>query len=215
MAISSFSELKTAVANWINRDDLTDRIPEFIALAEGMFNRRLRHPRMENSATAVLSGETLAFPTDFLSLRSMFIDGNPDTELDFVPYSSLRTLYPTTATGIPQVYTEADGAFYFAPVPSGDYTVHMVYWQQIPALSDSQTTNWLLTAHPDLYLYASLIHAAKYIRDDAEMAGNTVLAERYLAELAKEGTKRAAGGSPLAIRPRKATWATGNGRGVW
>ena len=39
MAITTFSELKTAVANWLDRSDLTDRIPEFIALAEARHRR--------------------------------------------------------------------------------------------------------------------------------------------------------------------------------
>ena len=42
MAINTYSTLQTAVANWLDRDDLTDRIPEFVSLAEATFNRTLR-----------------------------------------------------------------------------------------------------------------------------------------------------------------------------
>jgi hypothetical protein len=41
MAIGTYSELQTAVANWLGRDDLTDRIPEFIDLAEARLSRAL------------------------------------------------------------------------------------------------------------------------------------------------------------------------------
>ena len=51
MAIGTYDELKTAVANWLDRDDLTDRIPEFISLAEARFNRVLRLRSMETKQT--------------------------------------------------------------------------------------------------------------------------------------------------------------------
>ena len=54
MAIGTYAELQTAVANWLDRDDLTDRIPEFIALAEAKMNRVLRISLMENVSTALL-----------------------------------------------------------------------------------------------------------------------------------------------------------------
>jgi len=215
MAINTYATLQTAVANWISRDDLTDRIPEFIALAEAHFNRAIRRPEMENSATSTLSGATLAFPADFLAVKSMYLDDNPDRELAYMPYGQLRDLYGSSTTGVPQVYTQADGCFYFAPAPSDSYSLVMVYWQEIPALSDSNTTNWLLDMAPDLYLYGSLAHAAKYIRDDAEFAASLTMAERLIDELNKDGIRRAAGGSPLTARPRKFVWAAGNGRGVW
>ena len=34
MALSTFSELKTEIANYVDRSDLTDQIPTFIKLAE-------------------------------------------------------------------------------------------------------------------------------------------------------------------------------------
>ena len=56
----------------------------------------------------------------------------------------------------------------FAPAPDGDYTVEIVYYQKIPALSATATNgvNWLLTDHPDAYLYGSLMHSAPYLQAD-------------------------------------------------
>ena len=53
MAINTYSTLQTAVANWLDRDDLTARIPEFIALAETRINRALRIRAMETVSTAI------------------------------------------------------------------------------------------------------------------------------------------------------------------
>ena len=57
MAINTYSTLQTAVANWLDRNDLTDRVPEFISLAEATFNRVLRLRAMETTvADATPSG---------------------------------------------------------------------------------------------------------------------------------------------------------------
>src|SRR5574343_38100 len=131
MAITTNSELNTAVANWLSRSDLTSRIPEFIALFEAKFNRDMRVPSQESEF-----------------------------------YSS--------GTGVPRFvsvsgHTTADGtmAFRFAPPPDGTYTATIVYYAKLPALnSTTQTTNWLLTSHPDAYLYGSLLEASIFIGDD-------------------------------------------------
>ena len=72
MAIGTYSELQTAVANWLDRDDLTDRIPEFIALAEAKMNRVLRISLMENVSTALtmVSGtRDYSLPTGFTGMK--------------------------------------------------------------------------------------------------------------------------------------------------
>lgn len=215
MAITTYATLQTAIANWINRDDLTDRIPEFIALAEAHFNRRLRRPEMENMATSTASAETLALPTDFLAMRSLYIDASPRRELQYVSHGTLRTQYASTATGEPEVYTIADGGLVFGPAPGTSYTLDMLYWQKITALSGSNTTNWLLDMSPDLYLYGSLVHAAKYIRDDSETAADLIITERMIDELNADGVTRQAGASPLVPRQRRQTFFAASGRGVW
>ena len=53
MAISTYGELQTSVANWLDRDDLTARIPEFIALCESMVIRPLRVRGMETLDTSI------------------------------------------------------------------------------------------------------------------------------------------------------------------
>jgi hypothetical protein len=66
VSITNFTELKSSIADFLNRDDLTSTIPSFIALAEADLNRQLRHWRMEKRATANLDTQYTAFPDDFL-----------------------------------------------------------------------------------------------------------------------------------------------------
>ena len=69
------------------------------------------------------------------------------------------------STGKPIYYSIMQNNIEFAPVPDGDYTIEIVYYQKVPPLS-ANTTNWLLDAHPDAYLYGTLQHSAPYLQSD-------------------------------------------------
>lgn len=163
MALANYADLVSAVSNWLNRSDLTSRIPEFIALAEAEFNRTLRTVDMEARATATLTGEALALPGDFIGLRSISQDNNFFTLVD----SQALFNAPTTG-GIPRLVTISDGQFFFRPAPSSG-TIEIAYYAKIPALTSTNTTNWLMTAHPDLYLFATLAQAEFYGWNDERL----------------------------------------------
>lgn len=156
MALSTYANLLTAVASWLNRADLTATIPDFIRLAEAEFNRRLRTIEMEARVTATLTSDAVAVPADFMGLRSISI---ANTALEYVPPSEI--FEDISTGGYPTRYTVTDGQFFFRPAPSsGD--VDIDYYASIPALTVSNTTNWLMTKHPDLYLFATLAQAEFY-----------------------------------------------------
>lgn len=163
MALANYADLVAAVGNWLNRSDLTARIPEFIALAEAEFNRTLRTVDMETRATATLTGEALAVPTDFNGLRSISQDDNFFTIVD----SQALFNAPTTG-GVPRLVAVSDGQFFFRPSPSSG-AVEIVYYSKIPALTSVNTTNWLMTNHPDLYLFATLAQAEFYGWNDERL----------------------------------------------
>lgn len=159
MALTNYTELLAELANWLNRTDLTGQYPEMIALAEAEFNRRLRTIEMEATATAAVTAGVVALPTGFLGLRSI---AWADTYLDFItPGEALED----DSTGTPRYYTIADGQFYFRPATDG--TVTIAYYAAIPALTVSNTTNWLMTKHPDLYLFGVLAQAEFYGWNDS------------------------------------------------
>lgn len=155
MALANYSDLLTAVGNWLNRADLTSRIPEFITLAEAEFNRKLRTIEMEATATATATSGAVALPTDFAGLRSITWD---NTALDYIAPGELLEDDSTGAT--PRYYTIADGQILLRPIVTGDVTI--AYYQSVPALTVSNTTNWLMTKHPDLYLFSTLMQAEFY-----------------------------------------------------
>ena len=93
MAISTYTELQSACANWLDRSDLTSRIPEFIALAEDTLNKRLRIRGMENRATAAVSEEYVSLPTGFLEMRNFQLNTTPKQLLRFVTPEYIDTFW--------------------------------------------------------------------------------------------------------------------------
>ena len=172
MAIDTFSGLKTTIADYLNRDDLTSVIPSFITLAEAKFNRKLRVRQMVKRATATLDTQYFAFPTDFLQAKEFQLNTNPITYLQYVTQNQgdYGSATQFVSAGKPQFYTIIGTQIQVIPTPDTGYTGELTYYGKIPALSDSNTSNWLLTYAPDLYLYGALLEASPYLKDDERLA---------------------------------------------
>ena len=181
MAITTYSELQTAISNWLDRPDLASIIPDFIALAEAKFNRRLRTMEMENRATTeTIAGQTFySLPDDALAITNIQLNTDPKTVLERYTKEQIDREY-ATGTGQPRVFTLNANQIELAPSPDSNYELEISYYEEIPALSDENTTNWLLDQAPDLYLYGAMMEAAPYIKDTNAM---TVWTQKYEATL--------------------------------
>lgn len=156
MAISTNAELKTAVASWLHRSDLTTTIPDFIALCESDLRRDLRVREMEASTSVAITSTTLAIPTGFIEARKLTLN---DIELDYVEPGYFTSISDDTTYN----YT-TQGANFLFQTSAG--TVKVYYYSAFAALSADADTNWLLTTHPDAYLFGSLSWAAVYTQQD-------------------------------------------------
>jgi hypothetical protein len=167
MAITTYAELKIAVANWLARDDATPRIPEFIALAEDRIalDERLRIRAMETSGDLTISAQTVALPTGFISARSLYIDGTPKKRIEFIAPEDFWIRNLAGQTGLPKWVTVEGENFVFGPAPDTTYTGKLLYWKRFTALSADTDTNWLLSNARGLLLYGALIEAADYLED--------------------------------------------------
>ncbi len=169
MAISNFSELKTAVADWLDRDDLTSKIPDFISLAEARHAREIKLRAMITRDTSTLSTTTRFedLPTGYTSIIRLMLDTTPETILEQVSAYEL-TRRVEAASGKPLffcVHTQIE----FDRTPDSAYTLERLYYAKFTALSDSNTTNNLLTNHPDIYLYSALAAAAPFLDEDERL----------------------------------------------
>lgn len=169
MTISTYAELKTAIANYTGRADLTGRDDEFIDNVEAKFSRRLRIRAMEATATGTFSigTATIALPTDFLEVRSFTYDlaSNSPRKLEFISPEQGDAL-EYAGNGPPKWYSFVGGAIRLYPTPDQAYAYTLRHYAKIPALSGSQTTNHIITNYPDAYLYGCLLEATAYIGDD-------------------------------------------------
>ena len=169
MAISTYSELKTSIANWLNRSDLTSEISgDFIKLAEADFNAKLRIRQMEQIDTLTVNAETITVPSGFIGVRSLYLlVSNVKYPLEYITPSNMFEIKGGSRTGRPRAYTiESDNGteqFRFGPSPDTSYTGYLSYYKAIPALSDSNTSNYILASHPAIYLYGALYHASNFL----------------------------------------------------
>jgi hypothetical protein len=194
MALANYTDLLAAVAGWLNRTDLTATIPDFIKLAENEFNRTLRTIEMEATAALTITSGAVAVPADFLGAKSLYI---ANTLLDYItPGEALED----DSTGVPRWYTIVDGQFVFRPSQSTTGTLY--YYQSIPALTSGNTTNWLMTKHPDLYLFATLAQAEFYGWNDDRLPLVKSRTEEIMEQINKAATKERYGGRRLVTQSR-------------
>ena len=169
MAISTYTELKASIANWLNRSDLSDEISDdFIKLTEADYNAKLRIRQMEQIDTVTIDSETVTVPSGFIAVRSFYILlSSTKHPLEYITPHNLFEIRGGSRSGRPRSYTiEADNEteqFRFGPSPDTTYTGYLSYYKDIAALSDSNASNPILAKHPGIYLYGSLFHSANFL----------------------------------------------------
>jgi len=171
MALSTYAELKASVADWLNRSDLTSAITDFVSLAESQMERDLRTRQMIVRANATVNTEYSALPDDYLEAKSFKLTGtNPISPLVFQSINAMDDLQVSyTSSGQPKYFCVIGGQIRVLPTPDTSYVSELIYYAKLTKLSTSNTTNWLLTMSPDVYLYGSLLQAAPYLQDDARI----------------------------------------------
>lgn len=169
MALSTYSELKTAVADWLNRSDLTTQVVDFITLAEAEMKRRLR--RSSTRTTLTISSEETTAPATMAELRDVYLESGSvyrDVPIRICTPSMLaeRRARAGGTTGRPTDIAYIAGKLVVAPTPDQSYTARIHYFTQLTALSDASTTNTILTEAPDAYLFGALLQAEPYLEHD-------------------------------------------------
>ena len=204
MAITTYDELKSSIAEWLNRSDLTSVIPTFISLAEADLNRKVRHWRMEKRSTASTSGQYLDLPSDWLELIRVKTTGSGTTPLDMLSQDDLaeRRAWRNDISGNVSAYCITGGQLEFYPTPSDTQTVEITYYATLEALDDENATNWLLSSHPDVYLYSALLHAAPYLQDDPRVSVWGGLAQQAVSAANLESEKARYSGAGIRMKLR-------------
>ena len=202
MAIGTFAELKTAAANWLDRSDLTDRIPEFISLAEARFNRVLRIRGMETVSTAISTvGGTREYslPTGFVQMKEFHLTTDPITPLSYITPEMMSRTWAGSTTAKPQVFTIIADNVRLGPSPDAVYTTSMLYYKTFTALSTDNTTSEMLTNNPDVYLYGTLLEAEPFIMNDERVPLWLAAFEKAVSDIQNQDNKDRHSGSQLRV----------------
>lgn len=204
MALTTFAELKSSIADFLNRDDLTSVIPDFITLAEADMNRNVRHWRQEARVSQTIDAQYEDLPSDFLEAVRYYVTSNDTNSLELISQGEMleRRERSLNTTGRPQYYAITAGQAEFYPTPDGTYTAELYYVQRITALSDSNTSNWVLQYYPDAYLYGALVHSAPYLADDNRTAVWSSLYQNAIGAINMESEKAKFGGSGRRMKIR-------------
>lgn len=199
MSITTLAELETALADRINRSDFTTaQKDECIAFAESEMQRLLKAVDMEVTDNAFsITGEYVALPSGLLFVRDFYIDSNPRTQIKLFA----GDLMASGDSGVPQYFEIVAGNFRFYPIPADTYTATLNYRATFTPLSSGATSNWLLTAHPDAYLYGALKHAAIRLKDPGSASGYDSLFQSAMGNINAQASRIRSGGPSPVTRP--------------
>lgn len=200
MSITTYSELQTAVSNWLKRSDLTSYIPDFVTLGEARIFRELRSVDMETSFSTAITTGVISLPTSYLALKFSYINSSPVQWLGRKTARWIYENYPTRSSDSTPKFIAREGqSFIFGPYPDSGYTVKGVYYKNIGPLSSS--AHAVFTNNPDLYLFAALVAATPFIKDDKRVVLWEAQYQGILKSEQGRSDKEEYSGSPPQMTP--------------
>lgn len=201
ISIVDYTSLQTALANWLHRTDLATFIPDFIGLAENQLNLDLdtRFQLTTTTLTTTAGVGYLSLPSDCLTIKRLRnTSTDPIGVLDYMMPEQLSVTFNDPTTAQPEDYTIIGTQIQLGPVPDSTYTLELVYKQMLPALSSSNTNNWLITRFPNIYLWGAILAAQPYLVNDERIPA---IAQLYTTAVNQLNGVKWAEGSPLAQIP--------------
>lgn len=156
----TYSELVSKVSDWLHRSDLVSVIPTFIELTEEQLNRDLRVRAMEVALPATaITDNRITLADNVVDVKTLWIPGFESNPL--IP-QSFESVLASGPEGLPTMYAHQGADLYL----NGGGSIQGVLYQAIPALTATDTTNWLSTKAPSVYLWGALLNATIYTKAD-------------------------------------------------
>lgn len=200
MPFTTYSELQTAIATRIDRSDVSTVVVDWIANAEKEINRWLHVSWTEKRAYAVPTSAFVALPTDFNGLRNVQWNySNYRLNLEQVSPDMLDKVCPSSLVGVPEFYAIHDSQIELRPAPASDNAtqIEISYYFKPTALSDSNTSNEILSKIPDVLFYRALVEASDYFNDDMRAAKYMQMYEKAKADVFAEERRLSWGKAPM------------------
>lgn len=188
----TFDALKTAVAEWMNRNDMAGSLPAMVALAETRMRRELEPLFPETSTTLTVTGGVAALPSDCGMVVTVRYDNRRT-----LPQIGLGSVLDHSGYSEPQCFSLEQGGL--RVWPAVDCTLTLIYRTTFQPLSDAAPTNWILQDFPDAYLFGSMFFAEGWIANDSRAAVMAQMFEGALASVKAYLTQKSLSG-PLVPR---------------
>jgi|TARA_A100001011_G_C14243941_1_gene814598 hypothetical protein len=206
MALDSYANLKTEIANYLNRTDLTSYLDTFIELAESRIARDLRLREMENidtSITTVSGTQSYDLPTGYLEMRYVAYQTNPYTFLTFLaPPDFMRVYNAGEGSGTPSHYTIIGSKIYLGMQPDAAKVLELGFFKRPTGLSAVNTSNDILTNFPDIYLYSCLAESEPFLMNDERLQVWASLYKEAVETANNSAQRGRASGAPLNMTAR-------------
>jgi hypothetical protein len=139
-------------------------------------------------------------PSDYLAWRRVTWLGNPRRELEFVHPSMLTMRFPDIPIDVPSEFTVEGSAL--RVMPQDPTPLLLLYYQKIPALAAAPGgVNWLMTEHPDLYLFGALTEAQAYAVNADTAALWKARRDELFDEIEKLSNKTRGAGAVRTLAP--------------
>ena len=190
--------MKAAVADTINRTDLTAQIVDAITLAETEMQVDCKLIEFESDSSIVITAGSGTLPTGFLWMRAAYWDGNLDTPLIYVAPDRFNAMRNNTGD-TPRYYTISGTTIRVNEGATG--TLIAVCNVRFSPLSGSVASNALLANFPTAYLYGALKHLAVITEDDAKLQKFGVMFNAEKQRIMANNADRKWAG-PLEVKPR-------------
>ncbi len=205
MAITSYTTLISAVKTYLNRSDISDdQVKEFISLAEASFNRVLRTRNQLTRSTSDVSTQFVTQPTDLLELYNIQLNSDPIVRLEQVSLSAMDALKAASSTtGKPLYFAITGSDLELYPAPDTSYEIEVIYYATIDPLTTSAETNFLITNHPDLYLFGSLVQAEPFLMNDERIGIWGALLGKGVEELRISDERSQTESGTIVMRPKR------------
>lgn len=203
MALTTYALLKTTIANYLNRTDLTSYLGDFITLTESRLNRELRVREMVNtdtSTTTVAGTQSYSLPSGFLEASAVIYQSNPYRTLRFMANGDFYRQYNVTQTlGLPTFFTIVGEKILLGVAPDSAETLQIDFYKTLTPLSESNTTNSILTNYPELYLYGALAESSPFLMQDERLNTWAGLYKEALANANLSSQKGSITSSPMQM----------------
>ena len=203
MALTTYALLKTTIANYLNRTDLTSYLGDFITLTESRLNRELRVREMVNtdtSTTTVAGTQSYSLPSGFLEASAVIYQSNPYRTLRFMANGDFYRQYNITQTsGLPTFFTIVGEKILLGVAPDSAETLQIDFYKTLTPLSESNTTNTILTNYPELYLYGALAESSPFLMQDERLNTWAGLYKEALANANLSSQKGSITSSPMQM----------------